>query len=77
MALLGLFAAAVFLAEAAFVGRFAAPRARAGVSVPEPFRFRFEGFGTMLFIFARIVLRATCALDLGLPSATRPREVDE
>jgi hypothetical protein len=77
MALLGLFAAAVFLAEAAFVSRFAAPRARDGISVPELFRFRFEGFGTMLFIFARIVLRTTRALDRDLPSPTRLRALDE
>ena len=76
-ALLGLFVAAGFLAEAAFASLFAAPRVRDAVPAPGLFRFRFEGFATLFFIFARIVFRAARALDVGLLLPTRLRTRDE
>ena len=41
------------------------------------FRFRFEGFATIFFILARIVFRATRALDAGLFLPARLRTLDE
>jgi hypothetical protein len=76
-ALLGLFDAAGFLAEAAFASLFAAPRLRDAVPAPGLFRFRFEGFATIFFIFARMVFRAAVALDAGLLLPTRLRTLDE
>jgi len=77
MALFGLFDAAVFLAEAAFASLFAATRVRDAVPALGLFRFRFKGFATTFFIFARIVLRATRALDAGFVLPTRLRTLDE
>jgi hypothetical protein len=77
MALLGLFDAAVFLAEAAFASLFAAVRVRDAVPASGLFRFRFKGFATTFFIFARTVLRATRTLDAGFVLPTRFRTLDE
>ncbi|HTZ66922.1 MAG TPA: hypothetical protein VMB83_05535 [Roseiarcus sp.] len=76
-ALLGLFGVAVFLAEAAFASLFAAVRVRDTLAAPELFRFRFKGFATTLFIFARIVFRPTLELGAGLALPTRLRTLDE
>ena len=75
-ALLGLLDDAGFLAEAAFASLFAAPRVRDTVPAPGFFRFRFKGFATIFFIFARIVFRAARALDAGLLFAARLRTLD-
>ena len=71
-----LFDAAVFL-RAALTGLFAAPRARTAVPPIELLRFRFDSFDISLFIFPRIALRATRALDAGLRLPTRFRAPDE
>jgi len=75
----GPFDAAGFLAGAAFASLFAAPRVRDALPAAELglFRFRFEGFATIFFIFARIVFRAARALDVGFLLPTRLRTLDE
>ena len=75
-ALLRPFGAAVFLAETALASRFAAPRVRDAVPATGPFRFRFEGFAPIFFIFARMVLRAAPALDAGFLLPTRLRTLE-
>jgi hypothetical protein len=77
MTLLGRLEAAGLRAEVAFASLFAAPRARGAVPALGLFRFPFEGFATILFIFARIVLRVARALDAGLPLLARLRTLDE
>jgi len=74
--LLRLFDAPVFLAGAAFASLFAAARGRDAVPESELFRFRFKGFATTFFIFARMALRATRAFDAGLVLPTRLRTLD-
>jgi hypothetical protein len=76
-ALAGLLDAVAFLAEAAFASFLAATRARDAVAASEVFRFRFEGFATTFFIFARMVLRAVRAFAANLPLAARFRIPDE
>jgi hypothetical protein len=77
LALLRLFDAATFLAGTVLAGLLAAPRARTATPTLEPFRFRFKGLATMLFIFARTVLRATRPPDPDLLLPTRFRTLDE
>jgi hypothetical protein len=75
-ALLGLFAAAVFL-PAAFTGLFAALCPRTAVPTSELLRFRFASFGTSFFIFSRIALRAVRALEADLLFPTRFRALGD
>ena len=70
-----LFDAAGFLAEAAFASLFAEPRAP--VPAAGLFRFRFEGFAAISFIFARMVFDAVLALEAGLLLPARLRTLDE
>jgi hypothetical protein len=75
--LLWLFEAAAFLPDAAFAILFAAARARDEAPASDPFRFRFTDFAATFFIFARIVLGATRALDVDFGLPTRLRAPDE
>jgi len=75
--LLWLFDVEVFLADAAFANLFAAARVGDAVPALELFRFRFNGFVATFFIFARMALGATRALDAGFVLPTRLRTLDE
>ena len=72
-----LFDAAGFLAEAALASLFAEPRALDAVPAAGLFRFRFEGFAAISFIFARMVFDAVLALEAGLLLPARLRTLDE
>jgi hypothetical protein len=75
--LLRVFDAAGFLAEAAFASLFAAPRVRDAVAAAGLFRFGFDGFAALFFIFARTVFRAARALEAGLLLPARLRTLDD
>ena len=72
-----LFDAAGFLVEAALASLFAEPRAPDAVPAAGLFRFRFEGFAAISFIFARMVFDAVLALEAGLLLPARLRTLDE